>query len=154
MLRSPDTAISRRGLLVFALMLALPAASAWAQEDAKPKSENSLGSNPSDTLNANPYVRFAQIVVPIIEGDKVTKQMGVTLTLQLYDGKSRREVDAKRPLLTDAFVQFLYGYFQQRAGLKTPIDEAVLKERLRQTAARVVGPDMVKEVLIQQFFER
>lgn len=147
MSRSPDTVISKLIPLAVALVLAVSAVPAWSQE-------NDDKAHGEDILPSSPYVRFAQIVVPIIEGDKVTKQMGVTLTLQLFDAKSRGEVDAKRPLLTDAFVKYLYGYFQQRAGLKTPLSEAVLKDRLRQTAAAIVGPDVVKEVLIQQIFER
>ena len=146
MSRSPDTAISRLVVLAVALVLAVSAAPASTQEGDKAPG--------TDASGAGPYVRFAQITVPIIEGNKVTKQMGVTLTLQLFDGKSRQKIDEKRPLLTDAFVKFLYGYFQQHAGLKTPLNEAVLKDRLRQTAAGIVGPDVVKEVLIQQLFER
>lgn len=146
MSRSLDTVISRMIALGFALLLALPVVPLWAQEDDKAPAEGGV--------NTSPYVRFAQIVVPIIEGNKVTKQIGVTLTLELFDAKARQEVIARRPLLTDAFVKFLYAFFQQRIGAKTPLDEAVLKDRLRQTAAKVVGPDMVKEVLIQQLFER
>jgi len=156
MSRSPDTAISRLLALAVALMLMVSIASAWAQEAEKPQGEggSSEKGRREDLMGVGPYVRFAQIVVPIIEGDRVTKQMALTLTLQLFDAKSRAVINEKRPLLTDAFVKFLYGYFQQRVGLKTPINQVFLKERLRQTAAGIVGPDLVKEVLIQQIYER
>lgn len=151
MSRYPDIAISKLILVVMALALALSAAPARAQEGEDSSSEKA---HREDILGLGPYIRFATIVVPIIQGDKVAKQISLTLTLQLFESKSRAEVDAKRPLLIDAFVKYLYVYFQQRAGLKTPLNEAVLKDRLRQTAADILGPDVVKEVLIQQLLER
>ena len=100
------------------------------------------------------YVRLDPIFVPIITGDQVTQQVGVTLMLQLVENKEKGDVESKRIPLYDAFFRDLYGYFQDRAVASGRVDQLYLKTRLLKTANRVVGPDLVKEVLIEQLFAR
>jgi hypothetical protein len=101
------------------------------------------------------YVRFPAIFVPIIEGDRVTRQIGVTLVLELAKGQEKPPIEEKRRQLNDAFVRDLYAFFQQRAGMRAnDIDEMYLKERLLKVADNVIGDKAVREVLIEQFFEQ
>jgi hypothetical protein len=101
------------------------------------------------------YVRFPPIFIPIIQGEAVTRQIGVTLMLELKEGEEKQPVEEKRLRLTDAFMRDLYVFFQQRAGMKSnDIDETYLKERLLKVADNVIGEKSVREVLIQQFFEQ
>ncbi|HVA12369.1 MAG TPA: hypothetical protein VNF99_03890 [Stellaceae bacterium] len=101
------------------------------------------------------YIRFPPIFVPIIEDDQVTRQVGVTLMLQLVKGQKKQGVEAKRLQLDDAFVSDLYAFFQLHASLHSDLDQAYLKDRLLRVADAVVGPNIVQEVLIEQlFFEK
>ena len=100
------------------------------------------------------YVRFEPIFIPIIEGDQVKRQVGVTLMLQLADGVTKGDVEGKRIPLYDAFFRDLYGYFQDRVGVAGHVDQPYLKARLLKTTNRVIGTKLVKEVLIEQLFER
>jgi hypothetical protein len=104
--------------------------------------------------NEPSYVRFDPIFVSVIEGNRVTRQVGTTLVLELAQGQAKADIEAKRKQLTDAFFQELYGFFQTRAGARGKIDERYLKKRLLATASKVVGPHAIKEVLIEQLFER
>lgn len=135
--------ISRRILaVVAALFFALPAMA--AEPEAAP-------GRPAD---APSYVRFPPIFIPIIEGDRVTRQIGVTLMLQLVKGQDEQPIDAKRLQLNDAFVEDLYAFFQQRSSLPgNAIDETYLKGRLLKVADNVIGQSAVQEVLIEQIFE-
>jgi flagellar basal body-associated protein FliL len=99
------------------------------------------------------YVRFRPIFIPIIEKDRVTRQIGITLMLQLNKGQEKDEIEEKRPLLNDAFMSDLYVFFQQRATVRRSIDQVYLKDRLLKVASNIVGPEAVQEVLIQQLFE-
>ncbi len=99
------------------------------------------------------YIRFRPIFIPIIQKDRVTRQVGITLMLELVQGQEKDGIEEKRPLLTDAFMRDLYGFFQQRASLGTRIDQVYLKDRLLKVADNIVGPKMVQEVLIQKLFE-
>jgi hypothetical protein len=101
------------------------------------------------------YVRFPPIFIPIIQGERVTRQVGVTLMLELKEGEEKEPIEEKRLRLTDAFMRDLYVFFQQRSGMRShDIDEMYLKDRLLKVADNVIGEKMVREVLIQQFFEQ
>jgi flagellar basal body-associated protein FliL len=101
------------------------------------------------------YVRFPAIFIPIIQDERVTRQIGVTLTLELAKGQEKGPIEEKRLQLNDAFVRDLYSFFQQRAAVKTnDIDEIYLKDRLLKVADNVIGEKAVREVLIEQFFEQ
>lgn len=138
----PAIRISR--LLAAAVYVALMAVPAGAAENSPPEAVE----------GAPAYVRFDPIFIPVIEGNRVTRQVGVTLMLELIDAKSKSDVEAKRKLLVDAFFKDLYSFFQTRAGAQSRVDQSYLKTRLLRIASRVTGPDVVKEVLIEQFFER
>lgn len=110
---------------------------------------------PEMIAGAPSYVRFPPIFIPIIQGDQVTRQIGVTLMLELAKGQEKEPIEAKRLQLNDAFVRDLYAFFQQRAAVKSnDIDEVYLKDRLLKVADNVVGDKAVREVLIEQFFEQ
>ena len=101
------------------------------------------------------YVRFPAIFIPIIQGDRVTRQIGVTLVLELAKGHEKQPVEEKRLQLNDAFVRDLYAFFQQRSAVRAnDIDELYLKDRLLKVADNVIGDEAVREVLIEQFFEQ
>ena len=110
---------------------------------------------PETVAGAPSYIRFPAIFVPIIEGDRVSRQIGVGLTLELAQGQEKQPIEEKRLQLNDAFVRDLYAFFQQRAAVKAnDIDEMYLKERLLKIADKVIGDKAVREVLIEQFFEQ
>jgi flagellar FliL protein len=100
------------------------------------------------------YVRLDPIFVPVIEGSQVTHEIGVRLMLQLAENQDKGDVEGKRKPLYDALFRDLYGYFQDRVTTNGRIDQPYLKVRLLKTTARIVGPNLVKEVLIEQLFER
>jgi hypothetical protein len=131
-------------LIAAVLCVALLAAPAHAAEHAPD----------TDPTNALPYVRFAPIFVPVIKGDQVSRQIGITLTMQLVDNSKRSDVEVRRKPLHDAFFRELYGFFQERVPASGHIDQALLKARLLKTATAIVGPNRIQEVLIVQLFER
>lgn len=120
---------------------------------AAPASAADRSNAPALVQGAPVYVPFQPIFVPVIEGDRVTSQFGVTLMLQLVKGQTKDGVDEKRPELRDAFVQDLYGFFQQRAPLHQTINDVYLKDRLLESASAILGDGVVQEVLIEQLFQ-
>ena len=108
---------------------------------------------PELVAGAPTYVRFSPIFTPVIQGNRVTSQIGVTLMLQLKKGEEKDPVEEKHLQLNNAFVEDLYAFFQQHAGVKGGIDQMYLKDRLLKVADNVIGTDAVQEVLIEQMFE-
>ncbi len=99
------------------------------------------------------YVRFPAIFTPVIDGNRVTRQIGVSIMLELVKGQEKDGVEEMRRQLADAFVTDLYVFFQQRARMRS-FDQAYLKGRLLQVASNVVGKNIVQQVLIEQLFEQ
>lgn len=107
------------------------------------------------TAPAGPvFVRLRPIVLPIVEGDRVAKTTGIVLSLELAHGKTEADLDADRVRLRDAFITELYAYLDQHADDSRAIDTELLKQRLTRASARVLGPGVVRQVLILQAFER
>lgn len=116
--------------------------------------EQATKAGAASTPGAPAYVRFNPIFIPVIKGDRITQQIGITLMLQLKPGEDQADVEAKRHQLADAFFRDLYAFFQARVALHGRLDEVYLKARLLRTAAAIVGPDAIEEVLIEQLFAR
>jgi hypothetical protein len=109
---------------------------------------------PATVAGAPSFVRLDPIFVPVIVGNQVARQVGVTLMLQLVAADAKGDVETKRKQLYDALFSDLYGYLQDRTASNNRIDQTYLKARLLKTTTRIVGPNLVTEVLIEQFFER
>jgi flagellar basal body-associated protein FliL len=100
------------------------------------------------------FVKMLPINVPIINGNRVSAQVGISLSLELVDGKTADDLEDKLPVLQDAFIKDLYVIFQQRIDQGRPLSGELIKSRLLLTAGRVVGQGIVKSVLIEQMFEQ
>jgi hypothetical protein len=93
------------------------------------------------------FVKLPLFNIPVIEGDKVTRQISVGIALELVEGLKPQSIDEKKPALIDAYIRDLYGMFGQRI-------QQSIKQRLAQTADRVLGPGMVRQVLVLELVER
>lgn len=100
------------------------------------------------------FVKLPLFSIPVIEGDKVTRQVAVGIVLELGAGQTLADLKPKENVLIDAFLRELYGIFAQRSGADRIADQHTLKERLGRTADRVLGSGVVRQVLIQQLFEQ
>jgi hypothetical protein len=112
------------------------------------------GANEAPAKLGPTFIALAPIVLPVFEGNVVARQAGVLLSLELVEGKSEADVEPQRRRLVDAFISDLYALFEQRHGADRVIDAPAIKQRLGATADRILGPGIVRAVLIQQAFER
>ncbi|HXQ51961.1 MAG TPA: flagellar basal body-associated FliL family protein [Stellaceae bacterium] len=100
------------------------------------------------------FVQLNPIFVPVIASTNISRQVSIAVAVEIADGANAKDVEEKRPELNNAFLSDIYGFVQQRGGIGPPQGETALKERLRQTAQRVLDPVQVTEVLIEEFFEQ
>jgi flagellar basal body-associated protein FliL len=100
------------------------------------------------------FIDLRPITLPVIERDRVTRQVGILLTIELAEGHLKQEATEKDHELTDAFITELYRLYGARAGANRVVDEKLLKTRLQATADRVLGPGVVRAVLIRQLVEQ
>jgi hypothetical protein len=100
------------------------------------------------------FVDIRPITLPVIERNRVTRQVGILLTIELTAGHLKYEATEKEHELTDAFITELYRMYGARAGANRVVDQKLLKTRLQATADRVLGQGVVHAVLIRQLVEQ
>jgi flagellar protein FliL len=133
-----------------AAMILVVAGGAAAQH-AKP---NSNKGEKGPVIEGPTFVQMRPIILPIVEGNRVTRTAGVILVLELEKGKTEAELEPSRTKLVDAFITELYTFIDQHKESPRAIDAAAVKVRLQATSDRILGPGFVHEVLVQQAFER
>jgi flagellar basal body-associated protein FliL len=109
---------------------------------------------PGPAVSGPVFVTLPLFSIPVIEGDKVTRQVTVGITLELVEGVKADSIDEKKPAVIDAFFRDLYGMFGQRSQIARVAVEGSIKQRLGQTADRILGPGVVRQVLVVQLLER
>ena len=100
------------------------------------------------------FLTLPTLTVPVFEGNEVSRQASLVLALELEPGRNEAEVVPFKPRLMDALLAELTQIFEQRATEERLIDAAALKPKLLEVSRRVVGDGLVKDVLVQQAFER
>jgi hypothetical protein len=133
-------------LLLSALLLAVPARA--AEHAPKPAKVEGAENGPT-------FITLPPIVLPVFNSEnKVTRQAGLVLALELEPGKTAADLEPNRLRLRDAFITELYALYDQVGGADRVIESSLIKQRLQETSDRVLGPGIVHAVLIQQAFER
>lgn len=124
-------------MLVCALLM-LPAA-AGAEDKAEEKKAGTFE-----------YVDMNPLTVPVINEKGVVQQVSLAISLECAMGK-RDSVNIYKPRLMDAYLRELYGALGSgRAMMQGNIvNVEELKSRLTIVTQRVVGPDLVSDVLLQ-----
>ncbi|HWI29097.1 MAG TPA: hypothetical protein VN668_19125 [Stellaceae bacterium] len=141
---------SRAGCVLALLALlgaGLPAAA--AEHQAAPTDPKDKPSTPGTPA----FFNIEPIVLPVIEGNRVPRQVGILLTVEMGQGHSRSEARAKDRQLTDAFITELYRIYGWRSGDDRVVSERLIKQRLLAAADRVLGKGVVDAILIRQLVE-
>lgn len=122
-------------------LLALPAgvSPAWAAEDKKPAA-----------TDEKDYVDLQPLSVPVINDTGLVQQVSVAVSLECPMGK-RDQVNAYRPRLMDAYLRELYGALGSGRVMmrNNVVDVEAVRARLGVVTQKIVGPDLVSDVLLQ-----
>jgi|SRR5579859_4502749 flagellar basal body-associated protein FliL len=138
-----------RALMLVALIAVGPNLSALAAGEETPEK-----GAPAPAVSGPVFVKLPLFAIPVIEGDKVTRQVTVGIALELVEGMKADSIDEKKPAVIDAFFRDLYSMFSQRSGIARVAVEGSIKQRLGRTADQVLGPGVVRQVLLLQLLER
>ncbi len=143
-LPNPDRWRRRALLAALAALATLPAAAA----DRDKEGEEPL------VPGVPVYFDLPAIILPVVEGNAVTRQIGAMLTVELAEGHRKSEAAAKRRELTDAFITELYRIYGWRSSADRVVDEMLVKQRLLVAANRVLGNGVAHAILIRQLVEQ
>jgi len=136
--------------LAFALALVLafgpgPAYAVTAEDKANQVNERNGGAI---------YVPLPVFVIAVIDKQRVAKQVIVSLSLELFPGKRREEIEDKNRQLYDAFLFDLQGILDQHSNQVRTVNPEAIKTRLLVTSERIFGPGIVHSVLFRNAYER
>ncbi len=99
-------------------------------------------------------VRLDPLVVSISRNGIVEKHVGFVIVLEVADTASQVKVQDQMPKLTDAFVIDINALASLPTAPDKGIDQEALKRRLTASSARVLGPDVVKNIIFLRSFTR
>lgn len=124
---------------------------AKAHDEAK-KAEGSGGHGEGGAVE---YVKLDPLILPIIDNNGVTQVISLVVAIEVSSAEDKDTVTKLVPRITDAFIQDMYGELGKQAAMKGGVIQvSVIKERLNQITAKVLGSDIHTDVLLQVVQQR
>lgn len=101
------------------------------------------------------FVELDPLILPIIDENGVSQTVSLVVAIEVADAATAAKVEGMSPRLTDAFIQDMYGVLNKQAALKGGVIQVgVLKEKLNKASHRILGDDVVQDVLLQVVQQR
>lgn len=101
------------------------------------------------------FVKMQSVAFSVIGNDnKIQKEVQVLINLELEKGKVEAALDPYKRRLQDAFLVALSEMWDSRARDAAPIQGDEIKAKLLSIANEIVGPGIVKSVLLLGIGER
>jgi flagellar FliL protein len=119
---------------------------------------DSFAKDKDDAEDTGPSVHFVELnplILPIIGDRGATQMVSLIVSVEVDSEEDKLMVEKYSPRLTDAFLSDLYGTFgsiAQANGGIVPIP--LIKQRLNSLSAKVLGENVVDDVLLQVMQKR
>ncbi len=108
-----------------------------------------------DKSGSAEYVKMGPLLLPIIDEDGLQQVVNMVLSIEVDGVSNADKVKAMSPRLKDAYIQNMYGMLHEHAALKSGVIQIkMIKARLNEITATVVGDDIETDVLIQMVQQR
>lgn len=123
-----------------------------------PKEENAAPKPPPPPPPPPPgppaYIRVSPIVVPMIGANRVQQFITIVATVEIEASKQPQTIGRQTQLI-DAFITALYAAVDDRSIMMGNIvNIPAVKHKLTDAAAKVLGKDVVHDVLVQVVTQR
>jgi len=144
-------------LLVLALMVLIGAGvGGYLLFGPKPEGEEKAEEAPPPKPTGPPlFVPIGPMIVPVIGEKPVAQNILLVVSLEVYGDATREMVRQQSPRLVDAFLTALYGGIESGMVMDGQIiNVGMVKDKLMKAAEKVLGPDVVHDVLIQAVSQR
>ncbi len=99
-------------------------------------------------------IEFEPITVPIIQDRQVKKYVMIQFTLEMVNAEAKKYAERRMPRLQNALFLTVWGYFSNQPAGQTAINISQVKSRLQRANDKVLGPGLVKGVIIKNAVER
>jgi flagellar FliL protein len=101
------------------------------------------------------YVNLEPLILPIVNSEGVTQVVNLVVAVEIASEKDKEKVESLLPRLQDAFIQQMYGELNDKGYMKAGVLQvSKLKQHLNIIATKVLGEDIVSDVLLQVVQQR
>ncbi len=101
------------------------------------------------------FVELDPLILPIVDEDGLSQTVSMIVALEVFDSAAAGKVEHMSPKLKDAFIQDMYGVLNRHAALKGGVIQVgMIKKRLNKISNKVMGDDVINDVLLQVVQQR
>jgi flagellar basal body-associated protein FliL len=138
--------------LAVAALAGGPALAAGGGKDKAKAEENDEGHGGAKVYGTQ-YINLDPFTVPFLGPQGPDGQMNLVVALELADADRRAEVMKQVPRIRAAIYESLFASLTTKTRSREIPSDAKLKRVIRKATERVLGPESLTDVLIQQAFE-
>jgi len=95
------------------------------------------------------FVELNPLILPVINDRGVTQMVSLVVALEVDSQEKADKVNHYSPRLTDAYLSDLYGSLSRKAMEAGIIPIDFVKKRLNKASQKVLGDEVVSDVLVQ-----
>jgi len=95
------------------------------------------------------FVELSPLMLPVINDRGVSQMISLIVAVEVDSQEKADKVTKFSPRLTDAYLSDLYGALSNKNMEKGMVPIAYLKERLNVMSNKVLGDEVVSDVLVQ-----
>lgn len=101
------------------------------------------------------FVEMDPLVLPIVDANGISQIVSFVIVLQVHDEEQKAEVTAQMFRIKDAYIQDMYGVLNKNVAMKDGVIQVdVIKKKLTSASERVLGENVVQDVLLQVVQQR
>ena len=104
--------------------------------------------------NALEHFQLLPFNISVIRDGRVARIITLAVTLETIGDANKTKIMDKRYYLQDAFLRDMHGFVSYQRADGQNIDPQMLKTRLLLISDRILGQDVVENVLVQSIFDR
>jgi len=105
--------------------------------------------NTKEGESAVQFIELSPLLLPVINKRGVTQMVSLVIAVEVDSQEKADKVNKYSPRLADAYLSDLYGVFSNKPPKNGIIPIHYLKERLNKMSGKVLGDEVVDDVLVQ-----
>ncbi len=134
-------------LLLFLVLAGGAGGAAWWFLLREPEGEEQVVEEP---VIESAFIEFQPMILPIIERGRIADHVTMTVIIELPEGEDQSRAEEYKPKLRHLFFSELHALYALKYVTERGYDGEIVKKRLMEVAEKVVGPDVLRGIELQQ----
>jgi len=99
-------------------------------------------------------VDIDDLIIPLFDDDRVAATVMINLKLEVKGTENEEKVTKLLPRLSDAFLRDLYAFIPRVVRKEGKLTPSILRERMKMIGEKVLGPEVIHDIIIEEMTER